>query len=54
MKPVLIQNLMKKRGRKEALPDPEPSEMQREKDRLAAFILWVLAFIVVGTIAIAA
>lgn len=54
MKPVLIQNIMKKRRREQVLPDPEPSDMQRERNRLFVFILTVLAAIVVGTIAVAA
>ncbi len=54
MKPVLIQNLMKRRRREHILPDPEPSTMQKERDRLFVFIMAALAVIVVGSIVIAA
>ncbi len=50
MKPVLIQNIMKKRRREHVLPDPDVSDMQKERDRLFVFIMIVLAVIVVGSI----
>ena len=54
MKPVLIQNIMKKRRREQVLPDPVMEDIHKESDRLFAFILAVLAVIVVGSIAVAA
>ena len=54
MKPVLIQSLIKKRRREQSLPDPEPSDMQKQRDQLFVAILVILALIVVGSIAIAA
>jgi hypothetical protein len=53
MKPVLIQSIMKRR-RKNVLPDPELSDMQKERDQLFVFIMAVLAAIVVGSIIIVA
>jgi len=50
MKPVLIQSIMKRRRREQALSDPKPSDMQKERDRLFVFIMSALAVIVVGSI----
>jgi hypothetical protein len=50
MKPVLIQSIMKRRRRETVRPDPEPSDIQKERDRLFAFIMAVLAVIVLGSI----
>lgn len=54
MKPVLIQNLLKKHRRQQVLPDHESSDVKKERDRLFNIILAVLAVIVIGSIAIAA
>ena len=54
MKPVLIQNLMKKRRREQVLPEPAVEDLHKESNRLFAFILGVLAVIVVGSIVVAA
>ncbi len=50
MKPVLIQSIMKRRRREQVRPDPVGEDLRKESDRLFAFIMVVLAAIVLGSI----
>jgi hypothetical protein len=50
MKPVLIQSIMKRRHREPVRPDPVGEDLHKESDRLFAFIMAVLAVIVLGSI----
>lgn len=50
MKPVLIQSIMKRRRREQVRPTPINNDLHKESDRLFAFIMAVLAVIVLGSI----
>ncbi len=50
MKPVLIQSIMKRRRRETDRLNPVDNDLHKESDRLFAFIMIVLALIVVGSI----
>ena len=50
MKPVLIQHMVKKKRRERITPDPVGEDLHKESDRLFAFIMAVLAVIVLGSI----
>lgn len=54
MKPILLQNLMKRHRKEKMTVDPTVEETQRSIDKFFLFLLGAVAVMVVGGIAIGA